>query len=178
MEKKKKGDCNKNSVHIDGEKLKAAIWGIGETVNRFIKKNKYPNPGMWKHYIYRGDAMPIDLFERVVEDLDVEPSEIVPDDCDTYGRHWDHKEDLKRTWRALRQQVGRGDITIEAYTESIVKLAPYLVPKAIQEDQNYTPERWANAMADAVIKAQSGEEPENVAEQMVGLFEGASDESE
>ena len=171
---RKEGSTNKNSVKIDGEKLRAAIWGIGETVSGFVKKQKYPNPGMWTHYVYRGDAMPIDLFERVVADLEVDPSEIVPDEDETYGRHWDHKQDLLRTWRVLRQQVGRGEITLEKYTESVAKLAPYLVPKAVQADENYTPERWAEAMAGAVIKAREGGEPESISEQMVDLFENAN----
>ena len=160
----KKGTTPKSYIPIDSEKLKNAIMTSGMTVSSFARSLKC-NRDDWAGYLYMGCSMPQDLFYKIVEALEIEPEDIAKESTQ-YGRSWNAKqhmiESLLRTFMRLRSNP---ELEPE-FVDALSKFAPYLVPKAIQSDENYTPERWAEAFAKTILKV-AEEEPEDANEQVI-----------
>ena len=166
-----KGATTKSYIPIESENLRNAIMATGRTITDVAKSLGYKFND-WTGYLYNDCAMPQDLFFKIIDELEIAPEDIASKDHEVYGRSWDSKQHMIASLRRIYIRL-RTDPYIEMeFVEALAKFAPYLVPKAVQQDENYTPERWAASMLAVMKKVESGEEPETVEEQMMQEFTG------
>ena len=165
-----KGAINKSYIPINSEKLRNAIAACGTNVYAFEKKLGY-KPNSWSGYFYQNNAMPPDLFFRIVEELGIQPEDIAQEEHPIYGRSWKEKEDMRLTWQALKQKLRRGEITYPEYVDSISKLAPYLVPKAGQMEEEYTPEQWNKHHNKRIQEIREGAETLSIEDRLLQMSE-------
>ena len=166
-----KGATNLSYIPVCGEKLKNSIMAVGLNIDALERnlKEKYGYEGTLNPYIYRNVAMPQDLFFNVIKELEILPEDIALEDHKFYGRSWKEKKEMVLTWQALKQKLRRSEITYLEYVDAISKMAPYLIPKAGQSEEDYTPEQWNKHRRSRIEELQQGVEPANIADQILQI---------
>ena len=163
----KKGTTPKSYIPIDAEKLKNAIMTSGMTVSSFAKSLGQERTD-WAGYLYMGCSMPQDLFYKIVDKLEIEPEDIAKESTQ-YGRSWDAKQHMINSLLRIFMRLRSNPELEPEFVDALTKFAPYLVPKAIQTDENFTPESWAATVTKALVNA-SKKDPEDVNEQIIQDF--------
>ena len=165
----KKGTTPRSYIPIDAEKLKNAIMTSGMNVSSFAKSIDCDRND-WAGYLYMGCSMPQDLFYKIVDALEIEPEDIVKESS-KWGRSWDAKQEMINSLRRIFMRLRTNPDLESEFVDAASKFAPYLVPKAVQMEENYTPERWAEAFTETILKVKDSD-PEDVNEQIVKDFMG------
>ena len=157
-------------IAIDAEKLKNIIKAKGLSVAAFARSLGY-NRQDWAGYLYMKVAMPPTLFWKIVDALNVEPEDIAAEKHTLYGKTWDGKREMIRSLQRILYRMLDNPLLEKDFTDALAKFAPYLLPKAIQDQKDYTPEEWARSFTKSLLDVREGKRPEDLSESDAQILE-------